>query len=77
MISQESMPDLMKNQDKVREELLQTMMDCRILTVGLIAESLHISSTRIYTFLGGKPATMKTLIKILNGLDKIREEYGK
>jgi predicted transcriptional regulator len=66
-----------KDQDLVREKIIQTMIDYRILTLVDFSDRIGISHTTIYKFVSGKEATIKTIVKIFNGIDKIREEHGR
>jgi predicted transcriptional regulator len=72
----QSQKDIFKKQEEIRIKLIQAMMDYRLSVRG-IAPELHVSYSTLYFFIAGKSLSLETFIKILNGLDRLKEQHGK
>lgn len=72
MKSELSNIDLIVDQDEVRKELKSLMRKNKIGTIQA-TYYIQLSQTSLYNFLGGKNLSSQAIIKLLNGMDKLKE----
>jgi len=72
MKSELSNMDLIVDQDLVRKEL-KKLMDEKGLGIIQATYYIRLSQTSLYNFMSGKNLSSQAIIKVLNGMDKLKE----
>jgi predicted transcriptional regulator len=72
MKSELSNIDLIVDQEAVRKELRELMEEKRVGTIQA-TYYIQLSQTSLYNFLSGKNLSSQAIIKLLNGMDKLKE----
>lgn len=72
MKSELSNIDLIVDQEAVRKELRELMREKRVGTIQA-TYYIQLSQTSLYNFLSGKNLSSQAIIKLLNGMDKLKE----
>jgi len=60
------------NQQIMRSELVN-IIELRNMSIVETARDISVSSTTLYNFINGKKISFRILIKIANGIEKIKE----
>lgn len=74
MESELSTIGIMIDQETTRQELRKLLEEKR-LSPRAASNYIMLSQTSLYNFLGGKSLSYKALVKLLNGIDKIKEDH--
>lgn len=74
MESELSNISLVIDQEATRQELRKLLEERRLSAIAA-ANYIMLSQTSLYNFLGGKSLSYKALVKLLNGMDKLKEDH--